>query len=356
MLRKALEPLFYTLRFAKHVIPRVDHELDRWQRTAEAIPNPHLRNQALASIAHKRFHAQGGSVFAAATPQVAEAIVPLIVALQTISDYLDNLGDRTDSLNEEDFRALHQSMLDAVRSEPVRHDYYRFHPNRDDGGYLEELVAECQRCVAALPDYHLVEAEVVRHVERYCDLQVYKHLPLSQREKRLIEWHQTHPDRNDALMWWEFAAASGSTLGMFTLFLEAARGTTEARVARLSEVYFPWVCGLHILLDYLIDQEEDRREGDLNFVSYYPSREEALQGMSAIILRAREEIATLPDAGFHTAVLEGLLGLYLTDSKVEAQGMEAFARSLIATASGRTRLVFAYCKHWRRKYSSARVG
>ena len=33
--------------------------------------------------------------------------------------------------------------------------------------------------------------------------------------------------------------------------------------------YFPYIQGLHILLDYLIDQEEDKVGGDLNFCFYY---------------------------------------------------------------------------------------
>lgn len=350
-MQRLIEPLVYTARFVRTVLPQADRELARWEEAARAIPEPALRQQALASLTAKRFHAQGGCVFAAAYPEAAGEIVPLIVALQNISDYLDNLVDRTASLNERDFRCLHQAMLDAVSSHPVRHPYYAYHLHRNDGGYLDALVAECQRRVARLGHYHLVEAEVKRQLQRYNDLQVYKHLPHGERVGRLIAWHQGHPDRPDGLTWWEFAAACGSTLGVFALFVEAARGTDKDRVARLAEVYFPWLCGVHILLDYFIDQDEDRREGDLNFVSFYPSEAEALAGMRALVLRAREAIAGLPDAPFHTAVLEGLLGLYLTDAKVAAQGLQAFARSLLAAGSLRARLVFASCRRWRRRHA-----
>lgn len=347
---RALEPLRYTARFAKDVIPRVDREMDHWRHFAARIPQAALREQALASIGSKLFHAEGGSVFAAADPAVAEHLVPLIVALQTISDYLDNLGDRTDSLDERDFRSLHQSMLDAVSTEPVFHDYYAHHPHKDDGGYLLALVQTCQQHVRQLPDYHLVEREVRRHVERYCDLQVYKHLPWTEREQRLIEWHKAHPDRPSGLEWWEFSAACGSTLGMFALFLEAARGTDSSRVDLISRVYFPWVCGVHILLDYLIDLEEDRIEGDLNFVSYYPSLQDALTGMRLLVRRGVKEVKRLPNSPFHMAVLEGLLGLYLTDGKVREQRMGRFAYRLMAASTLRTWLVYAYCGMWRRKH------
>lgn len=348
VISRSLAPLGYTVRFARNVIPMVGVEMERWTKEASRIPEPALRDQALASLRAKRFHSEGGNVFAAAEPEVADRLIPLIVALQTISDYLDNLGDRTDSLSETDFRSLHQAFLDAVSPEPIFHSYYDHHPHKDDGGYLKALVAECQGVVAALPDYHLVAKEVRRQAERYCDMQVYKHLPVPEREERLINWERNHPDRYADLDWWEFAAACGSTLGIFALFLEAARGTNAQRVATISQVYFPWVCGVHILLDYLIDQEEDRVEGDLNFVSYYPSRQAALAGMQRLVRRAEREVKRLPDSAFHITVLEGLLGLYLTDGKVREQGLASFARSLLSASSLRARLVFTYCSLWRR--------
>jgi len=40
--------------------------------------------------------------------------IRFIVAYQTISDYLDNLCDRSTSSDPADFRALHESMLHAL--------------------------------------------------------------------------------------------------------------------------------------------------------------------------------------------------------------------------------------------------
>ncbi|MFS8572446.1 MAG: DUF2600 family protein, partial [Clostridia bacterium] len=38
------------------MLPVVARELERWQERARAIPEPALRSQAEASLAHKRFH------------------------------------------------------------------------------------------------------------------------------------------------------------------------------------------------------------------------------------------------------------------------------------------------------------
>jgi len=68
----------------------VEQELARWTYFAGKIPDPSLRQQALASIQLKSFHAQGGSIYSL-YPEVTdqEGILRFIVAFQTISDYLD---------------------------------------------------------------------------------------------------------------------------------------------------------------------------------------------------------------------------------------------------------------------------
>ena len=74
-----------------------------------------------------------------------EECIRFIVAYQTISDYLDNLCDRSTSLDPNDFAALHESMLMALSPEVEGGgNYYRYRDDQDDGGYLDELVETCQ--------------------------------------------------------------------------------------------------------------------------------------------------------------------------------------------------------------------
>jgi len=297
------------------VLPLSATEVRGWRRRASAIPDPELRRQALASLRLKRFHADGGCVYATAAPRgpSQENLVRLIVALQTISDYLDNLCDRSGSLDPEDFRQLHRAMSDSVEPGAPLHDYYAHRSGREDGGYLADLVRTCQRCVAALPGYQTVARQVSELVELYSDMQVHKHVRREERVPRLTEWYGS---RRGDLDWWEFSAATGSTLGMFTLFQAALDGdVTPETTQQLRAAYFPWVCGLHILLDYLIDEEEDRRGGDLNFVGQYPSRERAYQRIELFAQRALRAAKRLPAARFHRLVIQGLVGMYLSDPK-----------------------------------------
>lgn len=348
----SLGPLGITGRHLRRVLPVADKELDHWRGRAAAIPDPSLRSQALASIDTKAFHCHGGSVFAGWEKPPSVSVARFIVAFQTISDYLDNLCDRTDSLSEVDFRRLHDSMFDAVSLDPLGDGaYYAHHPHSDDGGYLVSLVHTCRTCIDGMPRFHMVAPEVRRIVSLYVDLQVYKHLPPSERVGRLTAWFERQGGMRDGehLSWWEFAAASGSTLAVFALISEAAKERPVEDLDALISAYFPWICGLHILLDYFIDQEEDRLEGDLNFVSFYPDRAQMKRRLSGVLRRAQEGVGRLSDGSFHQAVVEGLLGLYLSDPKVHAQeGLDEIAFTLIQTAGWRARLVYYSCLAWRR--------
>src|SRR3954449_3525695 len=98
----------------RKIFPCVHKELSYWKTRAEGIPNPELRIQALASIEHKTFHCEGGAILALTAKGDYQKAIKFIVAYQTISDYLDNLCDRSTSLDPADFAALHESMSDAL--------------------------------------------------------------------------------------------------------------------------------------------------------------------------------------------------------------------------------------------------
>ena len=325
------------VRALPEVLADTGRLLDHWAAQARDVPDPELRRQALASLCAKRFHCEGGSVFALAAGPVRMPTLRFIVALQTICDYLDNLCDRSPAAGGPDFRQLHQAMRDAVRAPGggVSPDYYRLHPLRADGGYLRRLVAACQREVAALPG---PSREVfARHAAVlagwYSDLQELKHLPLG-REEAVRRWAEGLAAREaPGLAWWETAAATGSTLGLFALFAAAAGGRLDGQAAQsLVRAYFPWVATLHILLDYWIDRDEDLRGGDLNFTLYYASAGDAARRLRVLGRRALTAVSTLPNAAFHRMVVCGLPALYLTDPKVSAQRLGHHAWRILRAA------------------------
>ncbi len=343
-------PLSLMKRVYKYVLPEVRDELARWRGVADAIPDPELRKQAIDSMTSKQFHCEGGGVYAAGNLAQRHVLIPLIVALQTISDYLDNLCDRSTSLDADDFRLLHQSMIDAVTPGAGPRNYYALRAEQDDGGYLQALVDRCRAMVAELPGYGHVQSHVVELVQLYGDLQVYKHIAREKREPALQSWWESHASRYPELMWNEFAAATGSTLGMFMLFLAATDPSLDAAMAkRIREGYFPSICGLHILLDYLIDQAEDELGGDLNFCSYYADQRMLNDRLSGMVNAARRASDDLPFSAFHRMIVEGLVALYLSDPKVKGQkSVKATAKRLMK-GSPWTRVFFWLNSHWIRK-------
>lgn len=343
-------PIKLMHRVYKYVLPEVEAELGKLRELAERIPDDELRTQALNSMEDKKFHCQGGGVYAAANLEYRHVLIPLIVALQTISDYLDNLCDRSTSMNPDDFRLLHQSMLDAVNPSAELRDYYELRGEDDDGGYLHHLVKTCQACVSQLPSYASVQGHVEELVTLYGDLQVYKHIRKDLRESELLAWWEKHSGSYPTLKWNEFAAATGSTLGMFMLFLAASESRLSAKDAEsIRHIYFPHVCGLHILLDYLIDQEEDQIGGDLNFCNYYESKHLLVERIGTIVNRAREDVKSLPGSRFHRLIIEGLLALYLTDPKVRLQAEVREVSRRLMKNSPLTRLFFMINSQWIRR-------
>lgn len=72
------------------------------ERACLPYSNDELHSQAIASIEHKTFHCEGGGILALLANEHREECIRFIVAYQTISDYLDNLCDRSTSLDPND--------------------------------------------------------------------------------------------------------------------------------------------------------------------------------------------------------------------------------------------------------------
>lgn len=337
-------------RFVREVFPLVDSELAGWQGYATEHGMRELTDQALASICTKKFHCQGGSVYSLYKGVRTHDFVRLVVALQTISDYLDNLCDRAGITDETAFRQLHLAMTDALDPDKPTSDYYAAYPYKDDGGYLSRLVITCRQEVAKLPSYHLVKPEILRQAGLYSELQTYKHLDLECREEKMLTWINKHLTNYPDLTPWEFAAATGSTLGMFMLSAAAYNPQlTVKEVNQLASAYFPWINGLHILLDYFIDEAEDRVGGDLNFVSYYTGPEETLARLTYFAEQARAQAKNLPEAAFAQTVVDGLLAMYLSDPKTNLQPTRAIRDSLLRSAGLYPRFMYGICRLLRKK-------
>lgn len=345
-----------------HAFPAVERLLARYRRLA-ADPAAGCRHpdQALLSIRTKQFHCQGAAAFACLTPRRGP-LLRAIVALQTMSDYLDNLCDRAAWQPEQGdaallFRHLHLHMREAM-APPRRPSAGNETPPGDApaDGLLALLARECRGALSTLPSYASVAPHVRRLIGLYCDLQCYKHLPPGRRESALREWHARWSGRPGyvgaaarALPWFEFSAACGSTLGAFALMRLAARpDASRAQADAVARAYFPYICGLHILLDYFIDLDEDRASDDLNFAAACGDPGEAVRRLAFFVSRALEVAGRLPDPWFHRAVVRGLLAMYLSDPKAATGSVAPAVARLVRSAGAPAAILLRLCRRLRR--------
>ena len=303
--------------YFRYVRPEVARALAPIRSRAMAIPQRDLQNHALSSLNTKQFHCEGGGVFASPSRDRDALLLPFLIPYQTLCDYLDTITDRGPSQDSKNLRQLHQALVDAIDPNAAPRDYYAYHPHKNDRGYIDSLVKEAQSALTRFPGFWAVKDSLRQLVSLYVDLQVFKHGPTQNRVEQLTNWHKAHSSVAPGLSWWEFSASTGSTLGLFALLnLASTPNPGPKEVDAVIHLYFPWMGALHILLDYYVDQEEDRLGGDLNFVTYYPSPQKAIQGIRRIYDHIIQQAPTLPDGAFHRYIAKGLLGFYLSDPKL----------------------------------------
>ena len=125
------------LTYQRRIVPRVRAELGAWRARAAQIPDETLRATALAALAEKSQNVAATAVFAILAPRRERPrVLRAIVALQAAIDYLDSLGEVRAADPLADGLALHGALSDAVSPGAPAREWYRHHPQREDGGYL----------------------------------------------------------------------------------------------------------------------------------------------------------------------------------------------------------------------------
>lgn len=245
-------------------------------------------------------------------------------------------------------------MEDALSPENKAKNYYQYREEQDDGGeYLVNLVQTCQAVLREIDDYTDFQNHMIQLESLYSDLQVHKHVTHHERIPRLEKWFQEHQQKWPMLSWYEFSACTGSTLGIFCMVSYGLNNKMTTKLAdNIFESYFPFLQGLHIMLDYFIDQQEDKEEGDLNFCNYYQNEDELEKRLLYFVEQTNKQVQTLPERGFHEMIQHGLVGLYLADPKVRKMRQFQPTVKRLLKASGRKSQFF----HWNIKMYNRLAG
>jgi len=303
-------------RYWLGVFPAARSAQRRLLTRAEAIPDPLLRADALASHHEKGSNSEGLAALAILAPaEHRSGLARSLVAYQLMLDYLDGVSERPNDDPLANGLRLHSAFEVALNPDAPYEDYYALAPARADGGYLEELIRTCRAPLRELPSYEAAREPLLRQARLCCESQALNHaLRFAPLGDRLDQWATQTAEQaglDQGFEWWELiAAAAASSLCVGALLaLAATPGATEAEARRVEAAYFPWASGLNALLDSLVDLDEDPEEA--SHLRRYSSQEHAAERLQTLATGARERVAALPDGRLHEAILAAMGALYL---------------------------------------------
>lgn len=302
-------------RYRGLVVPQVRRELALWRELAARIPDPNLREQAVDAVTMKAGNAEATAVLSILAPRRSRrAVIRASTALQVAVDYLDSLGEEPGPDPLRDGLALHGALAAALDPDAKEENWYVHHPNREDGGYLGQLVAACREAAVSLPSAEMILPLARKAAIRCGEGQSHTHATAAGPSESLRQW-ASGLGAPAGFEWWEVAAGASSSVAAHALLaLAASPGATQAEAGLVDAAYFPSIGALTVLLDDLVDLEADRRDDQHNYLRYYPSVSVAAGRLEAIVALARDSIPPLPLSARHGAILSGILAFYLSSA------------------------------------------
>lgn len=334
------------------VIPKVSREVGWWRRRALRIPDAPIREDALSALSTKRFNPEGAALFAVLPRSYDAYLVRLLVAFQVLLDFLDSVSERRVPRPVENGDQLHLALVEALQPQAPMSDYYRFHPWREDGGYLGALVNTCRECCAMLPSYGFVQPLAVRGARR-CGVQGLNHDPDPlRRETRLKRWARAEFANHGELGWWELTAAASSTLGIHALLALAVDPALAKRdLDEVDAAYMPWVCSASTMLDSYVDEALDAAGDGHSYVAHYTSSDTAEQRVCELVRRSLCEARGLPGGARHALIVAGMAAMYLSADEARTPAMRARTDRIVEAGGSLTRMLLPILRLWRIAYA-----
>jgi tetraprenyl-beta-curcumene synthase len=333
IVRATLALLLANMRYWTTVAPLVRTQLARWERRAQAIGDPFLRTLAISKLQRERFNVEVAATLATPAPRAQRAdATEAIVALQVMYDYLDLLSEQPPGDPRSEDNRLFAALTDALclEHEPGG-DYYRDHPQSEDGGYLQALVTTARDALARLPAAAAVVEVAQLSAKRCAEAQMLSHAAACSPGAEVEAWAIREASAT-GLGWPEFlAGATASVLAVHALIAAAADRRTTGEVAeQIDAVYLS--IGALTMLDSLVDHQDDIGTGALGYVQYYDSPELMAVRLLDVARAAARRARALPNAAHHIMTLVGVVAYYCSapgaDSAIALPVTEHMRRAL----------------------------
>jgi tetraprenyl-beta-curcumene synthase len=333
----------------------VRREVHRWRGLATQIPDPALRADALGSLADKRYYVDGAALFWTLPSRRADELLSLLVAFQTIANYLDYTSERGAEHRGATAESLMFALVDAVDVGAPLRDYYADHPWTDDGGYLRQLVLFCQHACARLPRYEQARSRLICEARRGHALELSHDPEPARRDAALERFAAEEFGPVAGASWFELAGAATSLLAVIVqLALAADETTTDADLNAALDLYRPWVGALSVMLDSYLDQAQDAETGDWSAIAYYPDQQTANRRIAALMERALRDAAQLRHGQRHVLILATMIAMYLTGDGATSGSVAARTRDLRRAGGPLTTTLIPVLRCWRVVYGQRR--
>jgi len=329
-------------------MPAVSRELRVWHSRALAIPDGPLREDALSSLTQKRDHAEGAALFWVLVRHRDRRLLRLLIAFQTIWDFLDNASEREPT--QANARQLHLALSDALDTDVPMSDYYSHHPSQGDGGYLQALVQTCRAGCRALPSYRRVRSQMLTGVA-LCEVQGLNHeLDPGRRDASLKAWAQRSSHADPQLEWFELTAAASGFTPHVLLALAVDRSCAETDVSATVASYFPWFSLALTMLDSYNDCCADAEGDTHSYISHYDDHATAVARLCEIVDEAARRARALPDGHRHGALVACMVAMHLSSTTAWTPEMRAGTQAIANAGGSLTRLLLPLARVWRATY------
>jgi tetraprenyl-beta-curcumene synthase len=316
------------------------------------IPSGPLREDALDALERKRGQSEGAALFSILPQKRNRSYLRLLVAYQIIWDYLDSVSERGAPAGLANGRQLHLALVDALDPNGPMHDYYRYSPWRQDGGYLRGLVESCRDCCQALPSYGRVRALVLRDARRAQVLALNHDPDPQRRDTALRTWTQHEFPKGHEASWYELTGAASAGLAAFALLALACEPTcSDSEIAHTHAAYFPWASAVACMLDSYADQSEDVASGDHSYIAHYPTPEVGVSQTCRLVRRCLSELHTLKSSETHVLIVCSMVALYLSKDTARTVAMRTWSRRIACAGGSLTRVLLPILRLWRAAHS-----
>jgi tetraprenyl-beta-curcumene synthase len=314
------------------------------------MPDSMLRNDALDTLGKSRANADGAALFSAVARRRDPRLLRLLVAYELMADFLDSVSERGACAGVTNGRQLHLAMVDALDPNQAVRDHYRHNPWRENGGYLQLLIAACRERFASLPAHACVQAQAI-HAAELAEVQGCNHEPdPARREIMLRHWAERKFPQDMGLSWFELTGAASAWLSVLALLTLAAEVTVDKHDGIETTGSYLWISLAGTMLDSIGDMDEDLAQGAHSYIAHYPSEEIAAVRIAELIRRASAGARALPRGDRHAVIVACMVAMYLSKDSARAPHMRARSASLARAGGPLARALVPVLRIWRVAY------